>query len=423
MGRRSFISVSTINRIMSASRQKQRERERNELISRNGTGAKELTPTYTVKSVDFNEGTRITKIEILQSQQYRTIDRYVTQNYVRHPIYSGWKTKTKIIKKTIKLTNQELENLDENPDPLIQTLAKEIIEKIGNEELYPSWFIRFFIVKLYGELLESLENEKIEFISSKNRQINETKRKISSIQEEIKKESLALKKLSAKKEKLDRKVKKGSLAKKSIIKNIFTLYIYAYYTSTKRKKKLLKRETVLSESIQSIHNRLSKMESTIESHKKEIDDLRQKQLEKEQEIEKRRDREYAKYLKQMKEVQPLQCELQEDKAFTLLKKVCGFEYQKIIGCYVIHNRENDKYYVGQSKDIIKRLKQHFKGTIPNNVIFAEDYYSTPVEKREDLFEVKIIPCQTKDELDRTEKKLIEDYNSYLTGYNGTNGNS
>ncbi len=125
----------------------------------------------------------------------------------------------------------------------------------------------------------------------------------------------------------------------------------------------------------------------------------------------------------MKEVQPLQCELQEDKAFTLLKKVCGFEYQKIIGCYVIHNRENDKYYVGQSKDIIKRLKQHFKGTIPNNVIFAEDYYSTPVEKREDLFEVKIIPCQTKDELDRTEKKLIEDYNSYLTGYNGTNGNS
>ena len=98
MGERSFISVSTINRILSESRQKERERERKELISLHRTGEKELTPTYTVKSVDFNEATRITKIEIMQSQHYRTIDRYVTHNYVRHPIYSDWKTRTKVIK-------------------------------------------------------------------------------------------------------------------------------------------------------------------------------------------------------------------------------------------------------------------------------------------------------------------------------------
>lgn len=98
------------------------------------------------------------------------------------------------------------------------------------------------------------------------------------------------------------------------------------------------------------------------------------------------------------------------------------EYEKIVGCYIIRNKEKDKYYVGQSKDVIKRLKQHFKGTIPNNIIFAEDYYSSSMDKS-DLFEVKILPCATKDDLDRTEKQLIEKYDAFNSGYNGTNGNS
>ena len=83
----------------------------------------------------------------------------------------------------------------------------------------------------------------------------------------------------------------------------------------------------------------------------------------------------------------------------------------------------DKYYVGQSKDVLKRLKQHFKGTVPHNIIFAEDYYSSTFGNKEDLFEVKIIPCDTKDELDKTEKNLIEKYDAWRSGYNGTSGNS
>ena len=89
---------------------------------------------------------------------------------------------------------------------------------------------------------------------------------------------------------------------------------------------------------------------------------------------------------------------------------------------MIRNREKDKYYVGQSKDVMKRIRQHFKGTVPANVIFAEDYYTSTFINKEDLFEVKIIPCETKDELDDTERDLIKKYDSFQSGYNGTGGN-
>ena len=90
--------------------------------------------------------------------------------------------------------------------------------------------------------------------------------------------------------------------------------------------------------------------------------------------------------------------------------------------YIIHNKEKDKYYVGQSKDIIKRINQHFKGVVPNNPIFAEDYYYSTYNNKDDIFEIKIIKCETKDELDSLEKRLIYEYDAKNSGYNGTNGN-
>lgn len=69
------------------------------------------------------------------------------------------------------------------------------------------------------------------------------------------------------------------------------------------------------------------------------------------------------------------------------------------------------------------MKQHFKGTTPNNVIFAEDYFCSTLENKEDLFEFKIIKCTTKDELDSTERALIEQYGALNTGYNRTSGNT
>ena len=40
-----------------------------------------------------------------------------------------------------------------------------------------------------------------------------------------------------------------------------------------------------------------------------------------------------------------------------------------------------------------------------------------------MFEVRIIKCETKDELDKTERELIEYYDSFENGYNGTGGNT
>ena len=57
------------------------------------------------------------------------------------------------------------------------------------------------------------------------------------------------------------------------------------------------------------------------------------------------------------------------------------------------------------------------------MIFAEDYFQTAEKERDDLFEFMIIPCETKDELDKEEKDLIEKYEEFTKGYNGTSGNS
>lgn len=129
------------------------------------------------------------------------------------------------------------------------------------------------------------------------------------------------------------------------------------------------------------------------------------------------------YYRKLSEITPLPTIYNNDQLFISLKTIIGMEHEKIIGCYILHNKENDKYYVGQSKDIHRRIKQHFNGTVPKNIIFAEDYYLSKFQNKENLFEVKIIQCKTKDELDKTEKELIELYDAYNSGYNGTIGNS
>lgn len=94
------------------------------------------------------------------------------------------------------------------------------------------------------------------------------------------------------------------------------------------------------------------------------------------------------------------------------------------GCYVIRNTENNKIYVGQSKDIANRISQHFDiNCKPLNHIFFEDYYNSKLKNKEYLFEVRFEACATKDELDSKEKELIERYNSFNYEYNGTRDNN
>ena len=426
MGRRSFgISFSQINRMASASRARAKVREREAIINGQRGIATETGPTYELSRFDFNEQTRVAHIEFLEIKKYRKIERYVTQNHIRHPIYGGWNTRTKTIKKTIKLTNQNLENLRENEDHLIRTFCYEIISKLGKEDYYPAWFIISVLKDEKDFEIDETYNKYGEIIKSEKGQIKSRTKMISEGESEISFFSYSLKEFEKKHDRVLVSIEKAKTRKHIVVFSVLTFGIYLAAHSKRRIKRLENKLSLLdgriSESKQTIH----KHQESIDNYKKEINSFEEKI----RSIEKTRDEKIAAiashYDKNISLVEPLPTEItfgSED--FVLLKKVAGMNYEKIIGCYIIRNRENGKCYVGQSKDVLRRLcREHFQGTKLNNIIFAEDYYKSSFANKDDLFEVKIIRLKTKDELDRTEKELIEEYDSFNNGYNSTSGNS
>ncbi|MDQ7982735.1 MAG: GIY-YIG nuclease family protein [Spiroplasma sp.] len=109
----------------------------------------------------------------------------------------------------------------------------------------------------------------------------------------------------------------------------------------------------------------------------------------------------------------------DDKGWLDVRQASLFNFKDVYnkkGVYIIWNKDNNKYYIGQSKNLGLRLKQHFKNGIVNNVIFAKDWYNNH------NFVYRYEICESKDELDRKEKQLIEQYNSFEHGYNKTSGN-
>ena len=422
MSRRSFISITTINRLAVASNRAKKANYNNALIKAQGGNTKELPPIYSLTNVDFNIATRVAKIEIRQSQKYRTIQRYVTQNYVKYPIFSEWKLREKIINKTLKLTNAELESLNVHPDNLIKMFAEEIVIQLNNEELFPSWFILLYLRKELDEDLQHIQQELNLFVDSQNQKIEKYKRDVRFYNDEKQNFVFSLSIQDKKKNKITKKLAKLSSLKPNILKTILSFGLYGYFISVKRQSKLNSQLSKINNFIQVLKKTISTYNTNIENSLASINDLKTTISEKETAQTLKRELRFQEYNNKCSHVQPLSNMVAKDESFMPLKLFSGLEYEKIIGVYVIHNKENDKCYVGQSKDVMKRLKQHFNGTIPRNVIFSEDYYTSQIENKENLFEVKIIPCETKDELDRLEKHLIGEYNSWQAGYNSTSGN-
>lgn len=423
MGRRSFISITTIKRLASHSSRIKKENIRINLINQQINTEKEKQPVYELKSVEFNLNTRIAKLLFIETKEYKTIERYVTQNYVKYPIYSDWKSKTKNIQKTIKLTNSELELLNSNSDPLIKSFAEDIIIALNNEELFPSWFLREYLKKELVDKIAKLEEENKNFKSVQMVQIkncNDSILESTKIKKDlISKQNLLIKKLTKK----QTVISKINNAKPTILKFVFSLGIYNYLISKNRKSKILQKIELLNNSISECCHNIDIYSEKIKKLENTINDYNQKIKNKNNQINSKQELEMIEYNKKISEITPLMNTLKENIGFVKLKLLNGLAYEKIIGCYIIHNIEKDKYYVGQSKDVFKRLNQHFKGTVPHNPIFAEDYYTSAFANKEDLFEIKIIKCSTKDELDSTEKYWIEYYDSWNNGYNGTSGNT
>lgn len=90
--------------------------------------------------------------------------------------------------------------------------------------------------------------------------------------------------------------------------------------------------------------------------------------------------------------------------------------QDVEGVYILHNTSKDKYYVGQGKQVFKRVKNHFSGR-GNGDVYADYKYG-------DAFTIKIIPLQDSNcnSLNELERKMIVYYNAYTDGYNRNRGN-
>jgi len=85
-----------------------------------------------------------------------------------------------------------------------------------------------------------------------------------------------------------------------------------------------------------------------------------------------------------------------------------------VGIYVLYNQDKDKYYVGQAKQIYKRIKDHF---------FVEDIALDFLAG--DKISFKYLTANELDDsyrLDHIEKTGIEIYEAGTKGYNKTAGN-
>lgn len=257
MGRRSFIPITAINRMISRSNRIAREKSNIELINAQYNKQKELPPEYKLKSVSFNPDTRITKIIFLQTQKYRTILRYVTQNYQKYPIYSNFKIKTKEITKTIKLTNTELENLNQNEDDLVKCFARDIIIALNSEELQPSWFIEYFLTTEYMEKVD-LINQKLENVRNENfNKTNDLNRQLRVLNDkEVEKNNKKIIQLGVKL-KLEKLLTKIEHRKKSIFFSIITFGIYTYCISEKRKTKIKTQIETANTIVREIENEIN----------------------------------------------------------------------------------------------------------------------------------------------------------------------
>lgn len=426
MGRRSYgLSMTTINKIVSSMNSERKESARKSLISSQQKISREQDPQYALKEFDFNCDSKIAHISFLETTYYRKIVRYVTQNYTRYPIYGDWISKSKTIKKTIKLNNENLENLKYNTDFLFAQFSYEIVSKLNNPDLFPSWFV---IETLYREERIEIKNikEKYNYLNQQEElSIDELNEKIIKQNSELNKQ---YKEVAILEENLNKKNKSITKAKSRSHYWLFTIITFGLYALKHSRKRVCKLECEKKEIIELISDKNSLIKSItlrMKHFNEKIDECKKKICTNNTEEKNKIDQIIANYNEKLSTVEPLPVSLNDCSTndFIPLKKLSGMQYEKIIGCYVIHNCENNKYYVGQSKDVMKRIcKQHFDGTNIKNIIFAEDFYNSKLNNKDDLFEVKIIRLNTKDELDEMERDLIEEYDSFKNGYNGTNGN-
>lgn len=82
----------------------------------------------------------------------------------------------------------------------------------------------------------------------------------------------------------------------------------------------------------------------------------------------------------------------------------------MIGIYKITNKLNNKVYIGQSNNVLRRISEHKRHRRVN----IDSYINV---LGVDNFEFEILEECSKEELDAKEQQYIEQYNSIEDGYN------
>lgn len=93
----------------------------------------------------------------------------------------------------------------------------------------------------------------------------------------------------------------------------------------------------------------------------------------------------------------------------------GFNFA---GIYILHNLTKNKYYVGQSVNVMNRVNTHFKGRTAGNKGVYKDF------KHGDEWNIKMVRLEDTRflNLNDMEKYAIQLYEGYTKGYNKTRGN-
>jgi len=86
------------------------------------------------------------------------------------------------------------------------------------------------------------------------------------------------------------------------------------------------------------------------------------------------------------------------------------------GVYILYNQTKDMYYVGQAKQVLNRVNNHFTGK-GNGDVYADYKYG-------DKWTIRMIALSESpfDTLNELERYVIDAYNSYEKGYNKNRGN-
>ena len=88
------------------------------------------------------------------------------------------------------------------------------------------------------------------------------------------------------------------------------------------------------------------------------------------------------------------------------------------GVYVLHNEDDNMYYVGQAVSVHKRLQQHFLGRGGNYDIYADYKYGKQ-------FTIQVYPLKGSGfaSLNEQERHYIQQFDAFSNGYNKTHGNA